>query len=269
MNAQCSTLCVQDDGAYLTVGQSNFESDAITIEGFAGRANLAEKDIVACDSVIHIVDRILISEEISNKMSAMDKGRNGITQRREGEALDEPPEATRSQIADDSNLPEEVLEALVSAESTGSAEQKDGSTVNTAPGCDTIWRAIELRPELSSLKEALGNANLFDVVTNADLTATFFAPDNGAFKVFWEGGFGSMIFVVYGLYVGLVPYWSASGSYRCSSDCHYKHFYSSLWSNVTVTDANAWSEHKLCWVSGSIKLWLAVHISYTANFLEV
>lgn len=172
-------LCSQDGTASLSVGQSDIDIDGITIEGFAGKANIVEEDIVACKSVIHIVDKVIISKQVLDGAMSEQQDSGGFQQTAEGAVP--VPEGRSSQIADASNLPSDILDALSDNENAEITIQRGQS--DALPECDTIWDVVMLHPELSVLKEAFEKANFFPVVGNPNMTVAFFAPTNGAFKV--------------------------------------------------------------------------------------
>ena len=158
---------MQGNELSLIVGEPDGDDSPVSIKAYANTANFEEIDIAACQSVVHKMDAALISEGVSKLLK------------------DDPNPTESRDFIEAGEIPAEILDAILEVEDAENARLPDPATINTAPGCDTIWRVIELRPELSMLKEALEKANLFTIISNPNLTATFFAPTNGAFKVVW------------------------------------------------------------------------------------
>lgn len=230
-------MCCQGNGLLLTIGESEKE-DEISFQGFLQTAELVEEDIVACNSVIHIIDTVLISEEIAQGVDAMKIQMQGVPEskekkgkpkrekdRRRTEEVDvieeelevddeEGIDITETEqldiegntavdrkskrmkknagengsdgvavVAQASELPPEILKVVSQVEDAEKAKQKENKKSKKSADCDTVWKIIEQRPELSSLKKSVKHVNFQNIVNDPDLAATFFAPTNEAFKV--------------------------------------------------------------------------------------
>ncbi|CAD7697034.1 unnamed protein product [Ostreobium quekettii] len=216
----------------------------IAIKGFRNKGTVVEADLQACDSVVHVIDRVLLSKDLFSLVNA--KGKGGSSQGAtdsspdgaagaSGDAADatedeltetlaevaSAPEASDSEdepaedepkkkkkkkgkkskgqnadgevvvvntveFTNSTALPDGMLTDLIQVVEEEIAKLPDESTIDTEPGCTTIVRAVEMRPELSVLKDAFDKGGFFRVVSNSNLSATFLAPTNEAFKTFIE-----------------------------------------------------------------------------------
>lgn len=129
------------------------QSNDIAIKGFDSTATLVREDIMACNTIIHVVDEVLISQEIADILQG------GKISGEEGDEVDE------------SDTGDEV------------DESDTGDTVESSRECGTVWANIREHPSLTSLKMAIKNANLVAALNDPATEVTFLAPTDDAFKV--------------------------------------------------------------------------------------
>lgn len=148
---QLMSLCcfpLQGEPLSLTVRDSGLEDPSINIEAFENTANFLISDIVACQSIVHVMDAVMISE------SAAELIQNG------GNSAE-------------------------NNESEGGAERGSASAPDTSV-CTTALESVQDIPALSALTDAIQRALLGTIFANPGFSATIFAPNNKAFQVLWS-----------------------------------------------------------------------------------
>lgn len=104
-----------------------------------------------------------------------------------GEQIEPTPQSgdsnSSSTLEDIQKLPKEIQDVLIRLDK-GNGMGEPNPAIQQPTDCETVWRAIETRPDLSLLKEAIENGQLYQAVSDPNLEVTMLAPNNEGFMEF-------------------------------------------------------------------------------------
>eukprot|EP00803_Ostreobium_quekettii_P006040 evm.model.scf_2355.1 EVM.evm.TU.scf_2355.1 scf_2355:2940-7233(-) len=175
----------------LVVVESDGGDSPVALQAFGNPvANFLDTDILACKSVVHVIDSVMMSSEAIAAIKAAPKDRSAGPKGKKAEPGDEEAESEEQETEsedEETELEGDEEEAGASVDPIPDTRKSIAGTgeplVEVSSECKSVFETARSHPDLGPLVTAMRKGEVDEIFSDEEQVVTVFAPTAAAFEM--------------------------------------------------------------------------------------